>query len=64
MLPPLIEAMMLSDVCLSVAYIGAKLTTERPRKTTYLQMHIFLNAQFCPSYALAVVLIQWLKRGG
>jgi len=25
--------MMLSDVCLSVAYIGPKSTTERPRKT-------------------------------
>ena len=25
--------MMLSDVCLSVAYIGPKLRTERPRKT-------------------------------
>jgi len=25
--------MMLSDVCLSVAYIGSKLRTERPRKT-------------------------------
>jgi len=25
--------MMLSDVCLSIAYIGPKSTTERPRKT-------------------------------
>ena len=25
--------MMLSDVCLSVAYVGSKLRTERPRKT-------------------------------
>jgi len=36
MLPPLIgghKAMMLSDVCLSVAYIEHKSRTERPRKT-------------------------------
>ena len=35
--PPLIggvnKAMVLSDVCLSVAYIGPKSRTERPRKT-------------------------------